>query len=37
MGNVQFLGRQADAVQPGSGFESAQGIQGGQVAAHGYS
>ncbi len=37
MCNVQFLGRQADAVQPGSGFESAQGIQGREVAAHGYS
>lgn len=35
MGHVQLFGSLADTVEPGSGFEGPQGIQGGQVAAHG--
>jgi len=34
VGDVQLLGRQADAAQAGSGFKSAQGIEGREVAAH---
>ncbi|MDT4872566.1 hypothetical protein FQZ97_1077560 [compost metagenome] len=35
VGHVQLVGRTADALQPRGGFESAQGIQRGQVSAHG--
>jgi hypothetical protein len=34
MGDVQLLGRLADAVQAGGGFEGAQGVEG-EVVAHG--
>ncbi|MNU01974.1 hypothetical protein D3C72_2455390 [compost metagenome] len=34
VGDVQFVGRAADAVQPGDCLERAQGIERGQVAAH---